>query len=129
MIAINDPILAQGEVWKAQLAGRQTMTVAIEPEVANPQIETDPFTFTEEEVREFSSKPNLGLIPFVKAAINKGFHVFALTPKDKHPLPGSQGFKNSRSPNDSNVLAPWNDDPNRNIGIDLGASDLCVLDF
>jgi AAA domain/Bifunctional DNA primase/polymerase, N-terminal len=70
-----------------------------------------------------------GLIPFVKAAIEKGFHVFPLTPKDKHPLPCSQGFKDSRSPDDALVLTPWNQDSNRNIGIDLGASDLCVLDF
>src|SRR6266404_2639409 len=62
-----------------------------------PQTEHDPFTFTEEEAREFSNKP-VGLIPSVKAAIDKSFHVFALTPKDKHPLPGSQGFKDSRSP-------------------------------
>lgn len=70
-----------------------------------------------------------GLIPAVKASIDRGFHVFALTPKDKIPLPGSQGFKDSKSPSDPAVLAPWNEDPTRNIGIDLGASDLCVLDF
>jgi hypothetical protein len=93
------------------------------------RIEDDPFTFTEEEAKEFSAQSSLGLIPSVKAAIDKGFHVFALTPKDKHPLPGSQGFKDSRSPNDPNVLLPWKEDKNRNIGIDLGASDLCVLDF
>ena len=93
------------------------------------KIRNDPFSFTEEEVREFSRKPELGLIPFVKAALDKGFHVFALTPKDKHPLPGSQGFKDSKPPSDPDVLTPWNQDPNRNIGIDLGASDLCVLDF
>jgi hypothetical protein len=70
-----------------------------------------------------------GLIPSVKAAINRDFHVFALTPKDKRPLPGSAGFKDSKSPSDPQVLSPWNEDPTRNIGIDLGASDLSVLDF
>jgi hypothetical protein len=70
-----------------------------------------------------------GLIPSVKAAINRGFHVFALTPKDKKPLPGSAGFKDSKAPSDPQALSPWNEDPTRNIGIDLGASDLCVLDF
>src|SRR5579863_641386 len=72
----------------------------LQPQQAEP-IE-DPFTFTEEDAREFSSKPE-GLIPSVKAAIDKGFHVFALTPKDKHPLPGSQGFKDSKSPSDPQV--------------------------
>jgi len=105
---------------------KSTTKVANVPNV--PQTEYDPFSFTEEEAKEFS-KADFGLIPSVKAAIEKGFYVFALTPKDKHPLPGSRGFKDSRSPNDPNVLAPWNEDPNRNIGIDLGASDLCVLDF
>jgi hypothetical protein len=77
------------------------------------------------------TKPTVepGLIPFVNAAINKGFHVFALTPKDKIPLPGSQGFKDSKAPSDPLALSPWQQDPNRNIGIDLGASDLCVFDF
>jgi len=70
-----------------------------------------------------------GLIPFVKAAIGKSFHVFGLPPKDKRPIPGSQGFKDSKAPSDPLALSPWEQDPNRNIGIDLGASDLCVLDF
>jgi hypothetical protein len=48
---------------------------------------------------------------------------------EKKPLIGSSGFKDSRAPSDAAVLAPWNQDPSRNIGIDLGASDLCVLDF
>jgi AAA domain/Bifunctional DNA primase/polymerase, N-terminal len=75
------------------------------------------------------SEPPSGLVPHVKAALDKGFHVFGLTPKDKIPLPGSQGFKDSKRPDDPEVLAPWNQDSNRNIGVDLGASDLCVLDF
>ena len=104
-------IAAQVETWKPQ-----------------PPTEPDPFDFTEDERREFSSR-SVGLIPSAKAAIDNGFHVFALTPKDKIPLPGSNGFKDSKSPADPDVLTPWNEDPNRNIGIDLGASDLCVLDF
>jgi len=75
------------------------------------------------------NEPQLGLIASVKAAIEKGFHVFALTPKDKVTLPGSHGFKDSKAPSDPLALSPWEQDPNRNIGIDLGASDLCVLDF
>jgi hypothetical protein len=70
-----------------------------------------------------------GLISSVKAAVERGFHVFGLTPKDKIPLPGSQGFKDSKPPSDPLVLSPWEQDSNRNIGIDLGLSDLCVLDF
>jgi hypothetical protein len=81
--------------------------------------------------KEFTVQPVVepGLIPSVKQAINKGFHVFGLQPKDKKPLVGSSGFKDSRAPSDATVLVPWNQDPSRNIGIDLGASDLCVLDF
>jgi Bifunctional DNA primase/polymerase, N-terminal/AAA domain len=69
------------------------------------------------------------LVPHVKTAISRGFHVFPLTPKDKLPLPGTHGFKDSKPPTDSLVLMPWNEDPSRNVGINLGASDLCVLDF
>jgi bifunctional DNA primase/polymerase-like protein len=81
--------------------------------------------------KEFTAEPVVepGLIPSVKQAIDKGFHVFGLQPKEKKPLIGSSGFKDSRAPSDATVLVPWNQDPSRNIGIDLGASDLCVLDF
>ena len=44
-----------------------------------------------------------GLMPSVKAATGRGFHVFALMPKDKIPLPGSQGFKDSKPPSDPQV--------------------------
>jgi len=70
-----------------------------------------------------------GVVPFVRAAIKRGFHVFPLIPKEKKPLPGSHGFEDSKAPSDPLALSPWEQDPNRNIGIDLGASDLCVLDF
>src|SRR6266446_3669081 len=90
----------------------------------------DPFSFSAEEAKEFTAQPDdPGLIPSVKAAIDRGFYVFGLTPKDKIPLPASRGFKDSKGPEDPLVLAAWNQDPNRNIGVDLGASDLCVLDF
>jgi Bifunctional DNA primase/polymerase, N-terminal/AAA domain len=92
--------------------------------------EVDPFDADYDLVNaQTSNEPQLGLIASVKAAIEKGFHVFALTPKDKVTLPGSHGFKDSKAPSDPLALSPWEQDPNRNIGIDLGASDLCVLDF
>jgi hypothetical protein len=69
------------------------------------------------------------LVPHVKTAISRGFHVFPLTPKDKLPLPGTHGFNDSKPPSDPSALAPWNQEPSFNIGINLGASDLCVLDF
>src|ERR1700685_3790161 len=69
------------------------------------------------------------LVAHVKSAISKGFHVFPLTPKAKVTLPGSHGFKDSKPPSDPAALAPWQQEPSFNIGIDLGASDLCVLDF
>jgi hypothetical protein len=74
-------------------------------------------------------RPEPGLFSHAQVAIDKGFHVFPLTPKAKVTLPGSHGFKDSKPPSDPLVLVPWNQDPSRNIGIDLGASDLCVLDF
>jgi bifunctional DNA primase/polymerase-like protein/AAA domain-containing protein len=76
-----------------------------------------------------SQVPEPGVLSHAKAAIDKGFHVFPLTPKAKVTLPGSHGFKDSKPPSDPSALVPWNQDPSRNIGIDLGASDLCVLDF
>ena len=88
--------------------------------------EIDPF---DPEYDVMNLVAGLSLIPAAKAALNKGFHVFPLTPKDKHPLPGSQGFKDSKPPSDASALVPWSQDPTRNIGIDLGTSNLCVLDF
>ena len=114
MNIINDPVLAAGEKWKQQIAAQ---AAGVQP----PPIEDDPLSVLD--------GPKPGLIPAATAAINKGFHVFGLQPKDKKPLVGSSGFKDSKGPSDSNVLVPWNQDPNRNIGIDLGASGLCVLDF
>jgi hypothetical protein len=38
-------------------------------------------------------------------------------------------LQGSKPPTDALVLVPWNHEPTFNIGIDLGASDLCVLDF
>jgi Bifunctional DNA primase/polymerase, N-terminal/AAA domain len=119
-LSISAPISAEAQVSQPQ-----------PPEWETPSHkEIDPFDPEYDLLLEsVAAKEQLGLIPFVKAATEKGFHVFALTPKDKHPLPGSQGFKDSKAPNDPQVLLPWNEDPTRNIGIDLGASDLCVLDF
>jgi hypothetical protein len=99
-----------------------------------PEVKTDWETPTHRDVDPFDADYESlvlepGLIPSVKAAVHKGFHVFGLTPKDKVTLPGSHGFKDSKAPSDPLVLEPWNQDPDRNIGIDLGASDLCVLDF
>jgi hypothetical protein len=95
-----------------------------------PHREVDPFDADYDLVNApTSNEPQPGLIASVKTAIEKGFHVFGLMPKDKVTLPGSHGFKDSKSPDDALVLAPRNQDPNRNIGINLGASNLCVLDF
>jgi hypothetical protein len=69
------------------------------------------------------------LVPHVKTAISRGFHVFPLAPNSKVTVPGSHGFKDSKPPSDPSALAPWHQEPSFNIGIDLGASDLCVLDF
>ena len=106
---------------------KNTAVAVAEPAPTIDQPERDPFTFSPEDAKEFGAES--GLITSVKAAVDKGFHVFPLTPHAKHPLPGSQGFKDSKSPQDTLVLAPWKQDPTRNIGIDLGASDLCILDF
>ena len=86
-------------------------------------------SITAEMQHVLSQVPETELLSHAKAAIDKGFHVFPLAPKAKVTLPGSHGFKDSKPPSDPLVLVPWNQDPSRNIGIDLGASDLCVLDF
>jgi hypothetical protein len=136
-VDINDA--ASIAVALAQIGQKTTITQAEvtkhvseipeQPKWETPaHVEIDPFD-PEYDALTTQASNEPGLIPFVKAAIERGFHVFALTPKDKHPLPGSQGFKDSKSPSDSDVLLPWNEDPNRNIGINLGASYLCVLDF
>jgi hypothetical protein len=125
-IARDEALLA--DAARAGLTPAWT-SVVTQPRTTDP----DPFDFTERDKIEFqteiSNEVAPGLIPAAKQAISKGFHVFSLTPKDKVPLPGSNGFKDSKSQSDPLVLAPWEQDPSRNIGIDLGASDLCVLDF
>ena len=125
-------------VFEMYLQAKQAITGAaaliVVPEWETPVLaEIDPFDadydtlINTQTASDVAGEP--GLIPFVKAAIEKGFHVFALMPKDKVTLPGSHGFKDSKAPMDPLALSPWEQDPNRNIGIDLGASDLCVLDF
>jgi hypothetical protein len=69
------------------------------------------------------------MLVHAQAALRRGYHIFPLAPKGKVTLAGSHGFKDSRAPSDPLVLAPWKQNPSYNIGIDLGASDLCVLDF
>jgi hypothetical protein len=124
VILKRNPNLVQPQTPAAQPAASEQEP----PEWTTPvHREVDPFDADYDTLMNVSVEP--GLIPSARAAIEKGFHVFALTPKGKHPLPGSQGFKDSKSPADPLVLSPWSEDPNRNIGIDLGASDLCVLDF
>jgi hypothetical protein len=123
--------LDQTSLDQQKLAPHEVSGLSVVIQASNPApLKNDPFSFTEDEAKEFAastSEPRL--IPAVKAAVDKGFHVFGLTPRDKVTLPGSHGFKDSKAPSDPQVFAPWNEDPNRNIGIDLGSSDLCVLDF
>jgi hypothetical protein len=70
-----------------------------------------------------------GLLSYAKAAIEKGFHIFPLIERGKKPPKGSHGFQDSKAPSDPQVLEPWRQNPNLNIGIDLGASGRTVLDF
>jgi bifunctional DNA primase/polymerase-like protein len=132
---VGEPLPAVYDTYlQAQRAIKAAELATIEPpEWETPDhTEVDPFDADYDAVmntRTATVAGEPGLIPFVQAAIGRGFHVFGLTPKDKVTLPGSHGFKDSKSPSDPLVLDPWNQDPNRNIGIDLGASDLCVLDF
>src|SRR6266404_2468423 len=123
-----DQLAAQVQAVTAQIAANSETpeSNAIQPSWETPaHREVNPFDPEYDQIMGIEQ----GLIPSVKAAIEKGFHVYALTPKDKVTLPGSHGFKDSKAPSDPLTLSPWEQDPNRNIGIDLGASDLCVLDF
>jgi hypothetical protein len=130
LTAEQQQLLAEGDAELAARLGIQPQTVQPPEWVTPAHKEVDPFDADYDAVMNSTATSNEpGLIPAVKAAINKGFHVFGLTPRDKVPLPGSQGFKDSKGPDDALALIPWNQDPTRNIGIDLGASDLCVLDF
>jgi hypothetical protein len=56
MNTFNDPILQAGEAWKAQIAASQPRTtVAVEPE-QETAVDSDPFSFTPEEEKEFAAK-------------------------------------------------------------------------
>jgi hypothetical protein len=68
------------------------------------------------------------MIEHAQAALARGWWIFALAPKKKVPLAGSHGFKDARGPNDPLALGPWRSQPGCNIGIDLGRSNLMVLD-
>jgi len=129
--AVVDSIAAQWAAIQAQKTERaQGPDNTPDNEWETPaHKEVDPFDANYDLVNAQTSAVEPGLIAFVKTAVERGFHVFALTPNDKITLQGSHGFKDSKSPSDPLVLSPWEQDPNRNIGIDLGASDLCVLDF
>ncbi len=117
---------AQQQAMLDRIAAKVATWNQPQPDVAESQDpgarETDPFDFTESDKAEFQRTD--GLKAHAQVAVNHGFHIFGLMPKDKVPLPGSRGFKDSKSPLDPLVLAPWDQDPSRNIGIDLGASDL-----
>jgi hypothetical protein len=93
--------------------------------------ESDLFVFTKEEEAEFRQRQQKQkhLKSYAEDALNRGFHIFPLTPKSKVTLLGSHGFKEAKPPSELSVLEPWNEDPTRNIGIATGESDLCVLDF
>src|SRR5882672_244847 len=72
----QDIVQAVDDVWAERLA-------AVAPEWETPaHREVDVFDPEYDEC--FVEQ---GLIPFVKVAIDKGFHVFGLTPKDKVTLP------------------------------------------
>src|SRR5437667_6622823 len=87
----------------------------------------DPLVIKIYEAREVRAKTDP--LRYVRDAVSRGFHVFGLQPKSKITLTGSHGFKDAKQPSDPDVLHPWNEDPTRNLGIALGESDLCVLDF
>jgi hypothetical protein len=109
----------------AGAAEREKPQVQVQEWAAPPHREADPFDADYDDVIAQTIDP----LRFVKDAVNRGFHVFGLQPKSKITLPGSHGFKDGKKPSDPDVFRPWNEDPSRNIGIALGESDVCVLDF
>jgi hypothetical protein len=90
---------------------------------------SDAFDFTDEDQAEFKKTPTPtdSLKPHAQTALNRGFYIFGLQPQKKEPLAGSNGFKDAKASSDA--LSVWDSLPSANIGIDLGSSDLCVLDF
>ena len=69
------------------------------------------------------------LLAYAKAALARGFFIFALRPRDQRPF-DSRSFKGALGPSDPvAALMPWRAQPACNIGIALEASDLIVFDF
>jgi len=62
-----------------------------------------------------------------EAALDKGFSVFPLKPKSKHPAT-EHGFKDA-SAFPARIDDWWTELPEANIGIACGESNLIVLDF
>jgi hypothetical protein len=61
------------------------------------------------------------------AALNMDFSIFPCTPGDKKPLTGSRGFYDATK--DANQVSEWwRQNPNFNIGIACGDSNLTVVD-
>lgn len=58
---------------------------------------------------------------------SRGFPVFPLTPRDKHPLPGTHGFKDATT-DPVQILAWWAQTPDANIGLATGRG-MFVLDL
>jgi len=69
----------------------------------------------------------LNLKAAAEAALDKGFSVFPLKPKSKHPAT-EHGFKDA-SAFPARIDDWWTEQPESNIGIACGESNLIVLDF
>ena len=62
-----------------------------------------------------------------EAALDKGFSIFPLKPRSKHPAT-AHGFKDA-SALPAQIDAWWTEMPDANIGVACGESNLIVLDF
>ncbi len=73
--------------------------------------------------------PVVAMSNFLETALDlasRGFHVFPLKPRDKSPIVAG-GFKAATKDPDY-IRLWWTKNPDANIGIACGASQLCVLD-
>jgi Bifunctional DNA primase/polymerase, N-terminal/AAA domain len=131
---MSTDLLERMKAALAQAAAREWQTPAHDETnlatVSHEDLGLDPYNYSDPLVRKiYEAQEQADPLRFVKDAVNRGFHVFGLQPKSKITIPGSHGFKDAKQPSDPDVFHPWNEDPTRNVGIALGESDLCVLDF
>jgi hypothetical protein len=129
---VSTPILTpftpeQEAQLKRSIADTQARYDAAMAQASQVQTDADPFNLDDLRAEQAAHDAAKTLKSHAQDALSRGFHVFGLQPQKKEPFAGSNGFKDANASSD--ILSIWDANPTANIGINLGASDLCVLDF